>query len=229
MTNPEVTHPQDGIYTVLHLQIYRRRRKGMKYTGPKWRLSRRLGYSILEDGRELKKRNYAPGQHGQSRRRRQSEYGQQLAEKQKLRHLYGVNERQFRRIFLLANKSKEVTGTAFIQLLESRLDNLVYRLGFANTRAGARQLVNHGHIRVNGKKVDIPSYTVQVGDEIALAEKSRNLKVVTEALEAMHSTKPFVEVDVEKKSGKYIRLPERSEVAEGIEESQIIEFYNRLL
>ena len=125
----------------------------MRYTGPDWKRSRRLGYSILETGKETRKRPYGPGQHGKSRRRKQSEYAKQLIEKQKLRHTYGVNERQFQRLFLLAMKNKDtVTGTAFIQILESRLDNLVFRLGFARTRRQARQLVNHGHMLVNGKK-----------------------------------------------------------------------------
>ncbi len=201
----------------------------MKYTGPKWKISRRLDYSILEDGSELKKRKYGPGQHGQSRRRKQSEYGKQLTEKQKLRFLYGVNERQFVRLFKIAERSDEVTGLAFIRILESRLDNLVFRMGFANTRAAARQLVNHGHVTVNGKKIDIPSYLCQVGDEIGLKESSRNLKVVNEALDSMAAFLPFVEVDREKKIGKFVREPERNEVAHDIDESQIIEYYNRKL
>ena len=131
-----------------------------RYTGPIWRISRRLKFSILEDGRELQKRPYAPGQHGQ-RRTKQSEYGLQLAEKQKVRYTYSLNEKQFRNLFVKASKQKGKTGEVFLFMLESRLDNLVYRLGFAVTRAQARQLVNHGHVLVDGKKVDIPSYRLQ--------------------------------------------------------------------
>jgi small subunit ribosomal protein S4 len=129
----------------------------MRYTGSNWKRSRRLGFSTLETGKELAKRPYGPGQHGNDRKRKPSEYGKQLIEKQKLRHMYDVNERQFRRLFMIALRSTEVTGYAFMKLLESRLDNLVFRMGLARTRRGARQLVNHGHIEVNGKKVDIPS------------------------------------------------------------------------
>ncbi|MDD3841744.1 MAG: 30S ribosomal protein S4, partial [Bacilli bacterium] len=139
----------------------------MRYTGSNWKRSRRLGFSTLETGKELAKRPYGPGQHGNERKRKPSEYGKQLIEKQKLRHMYDVNERQFRRLFMIALRSNEVTGYAFMKLLESRLDNLVFRMGLARTRRGARQLVNHGHIEVNGKKVDIPSYLCKVGDVIS--------------------------------------------------------------
>ena len=136
-----------------------------RYTGPSWKVSRRLGYSTLETGRELAKRPYGPGQHGNNRRKKVSEYGKQLNEKQKLRETYGVSEKQFRRLFVIAKADKDVvTGLAFMRLLETRLDNLVYRLGFARTRRQARQLVNHGHVLVNGKKVDIPSYLVKIND-----------------------------------------------------------------
>lgn len=201
----------------------------MRYTGSDWKRSRHLGYSTLETGKELKKRPYGPGQHGNDRKRKPSEHGKQLIEKQKLRETYGVNERQFRRLFNLATASKEVTGTAFIKILESRLDNLVYRMGFAKTRRGARQLVNHGHITVNGLKVDIPSYLCKVNDVIAVAENDRNLKVVNEALESVSSFVGFVKVDKEKKEGTFVREPERKEVAQDINEAQVIEYYNKLL
>ena len=203
--------------------------KHMRYTGSDWKRSRHLGYSTLETGKELKKRPYGPGQHGNDRKRKPSEHGKQLIEKQKLRETYGVNERQFRRLFNLATASKEVTGTAFIKILESRLDNLVYRMGFAKTRRGARQLVNHGHITVNGLKVDIPSYLCKVNDVIAVAENDRNLKVVNEALESVSSFVGFVKVDKEKKEGTFVREPERKEVAQDINEAQVIEYYNKLL
>ena len=201
----------------------------MRYTGSDWKRSRRLGFSTLETNKELAKRPYGPGQHGNTRRKKNSEYGKQLIEKQKLRQMYGVNERQFRRLFMLALASKEVTGVAFMKLLESRLDNLVYRMGFARTRRGARQLVNHGHIEVNGKKLDIPSALLNVGDVVSVKESSKDLKVIKESLETLGTKVGWVEVDVEKMSGKYIREVERKELPQDITESQIVEYYNRKL
>ncbi len=202
----------------------------MRYTGSDWKRSRRLGISVLETGQELKKRPYGPGQHGNSRKRKPSEYGKQLVEKQKLRHTYGVNERQFRRLFLMAVKDKNtVTGLAFIQILESRLDNLVFRSGIARTRRQARQLVNHGHILVNGSKVDLPSYLVKPGDVISVAEGSKDLALIKANLETLTTAVPFVTTDKEKMSATYDRKPERTEVVQEINEAQIIEFYNRIL
>ena len=201
----------------------------MRYTGSDWKRSRRLGFSTLENGKELNKRPYGPGQHGNTRRKKNSEYGKQLIEKQKLRQMYGVNERQFRRLFMLALNSKEVTGFAFMKLLESRLDNVVYRIGFARTRRGARQLVNHGHVLVNGKKVDIPSLLVKIGDEISLKEDSRSLKVVKESLESVSNRVGWVEYDADKFVGKLTREPERNELNQNITEAQIVEYYNRKL
>lgn len=202
----------------------------MRDTSSSWKKSRRLGYSLSETGKEIARRPYGPGQHGNNRRRKQSEYGKQLSEKQKLRHTYGVNERQFTRLFLIAKKNKEVvTGLAFIQILESRLDNLVFRLGIANTRPQARQLVNHGHILVDGKKVDIPSFIVPVGSTISVHENSRDLKVIKYNLEKVTSTVPFMTLDVANLKGTFDRLPERTEVVQEIQEALIIEFYNRKL
>jgi len=201
----------------------------MRYTGSDWKRARRLGVSLLETGKETKKRPYGPGQHGANRKKKPSEYGKQLVEKQKLRQMYGVNERQFRRLFMLALASNEVTGFAFMKLLESRLDNLVYRMGFARTRRGARQLVNHGHICLNGKKVDIPSALVSVGDTISVGETSKSLKCIKESLEVSGAKVGWVEVDVEKLSGKFIREPERNELSQDITEAQIVEYYNRKL
>lgn len=199
-----------------------------RYTGPVWRKSRRLSFSTLETGEELRKRNYAPGQHGPTQRRKKlSEYGLQLREKQRVRFMYGVNERQFYNTFLKVRTREGVTGELFLVALESRLDNIVYRMGLATTRAAARQLVNHGHILVDGKKVDIPSYTVKVGQEIEVKDRSKNLKVINEALEARTSIVDFVEFDAESKKGKYIREPERSELNAEIEEALIVEFYSR--
>jgi small subunit ribosomal protein S4 len=199
-----------------------------RYIDSKWKQARHLGFSTSETGDELKRRAYGPGQHGQDRKRKPSEYGTQLLEKQKLKELYGVNERQFRRLFIIAKKDKTVTGLAFFRILESRLDNLVFRMGFARTRAAARQLVNHGHITVNGKKVDIPSYLCKINDVIALKETTP-LKCVKESFDGKPAIPGYVKVEPEKFTGTFIRLPERNELAQDINEAQIIEYYNRLL
>lgn len=200
----------------------------MRDTSSVWKKSRRLNFSVLETGDELKKRAYAPGQHGQDKKKL-SEYGKQLTEKQKLRNMYGVNERQFRRLFLIASNSNEITGLAFFRILESRLDNLVYRAGFASTRRAARQLVNHGHICVNGKKVDIASYLCNVNDVISVRENSKELKVIKDSLEARTAFAGYVDTDKEKMTCKFLRQPERNELPSDIQESQIVEFYNRKL
>lgn len=198
-----------------------------RYTGSTNRKSRRYGFSILETGKELAKKPYAPGQHGQGRRKKLSEYGVQLQEKQKVRFMYGLNEKQFKKLFVKAGKMKGVHGENFLRLLESRLDNLVYRLGFANTRKGARQLVNHGHITVNGKKVDIPSYTCKPGDVIAVKDNAKEQASIKAVLEALNNRVEFVTYDEKKMAGTYVRLPERSELNPDINESLIVEFYNR--
>ena len=198
-----------------------------RYTGSTYRKSRRLGFSILENGKELAKRPYAPGQHGNERRRKLSDYGTQLQEKQKVRFMYGINEKQFRKIFDDAGKLKGVDGENLLRLLESRLDNLVYRLGFASTRKGARQLVNHGHITVNGIKVNIPSYRCKPGDVIAIKEQSKTHPAVLASLEGTNNRVEFVTFDDKKLSGTYVRFPERSELNADINESLIVEFYNR--
>ena len=200
----------------------------MRFRGSDYKRSRRLGFSVLETGKELSKRAYGPGQHGNGRKKKPSEYGKQLIEKQKLEQMYGVNERQFRRLFNLALKSDEVTGIAFFRILESRLDNLVYRMGFARTRRAARQLVNHGHITVNGSKVDIPSYLCKVGDKIALKE-GHELAVVKASLESKPASVGYVKVDASKLEGEFLRVPERSELPADINEAQVIEYYNRML
>ena len=198
-----------------------------RYTGSTYRKSRRLGFSILENGKELAKRPYAPGQHGNERRRKLSDYGTQLQEKQQVRFMYGINEKQFRKIFDDAGKLKGVHGENLLRLLESRLDNLVYRLGFASTRKGARQLVNHGHITVNGIKVNIPSYRCKPGDVIAIKEQSKTHPAVLASLEGTNNRVEFVTFDDKKLSGTYVRFPERSELNADINESLIVEFYNR--
>jgi len=197
-----------------------------RYTGPKFKLSRRLGISLSGTGKDLK-RPFPPGQHGANQRRKVSGYGLQLMEKQKLRHMYGLNEKQFRNLFERASKLKGKAGENFMFLLESRLDNLVYRLGWANSRPGARQLVSHGHVTVNGHKVDIASYTVQVGDVIGLRERSRGLKAIKEALEGRHHLPAYLEFNPTAMEGKYVRLPSREELPQDIDERQIVEFYSR--
>ena len=198
-----------------------------RYTGPVYKKARRLGFSILENGKELAKRPYAPGAHGNDKRRKSSEYGIQLAEKQKIRLMYGLNEKQFRKLFEKAQNMKGTAGHNLLNLLESRLDNLVYRLGLAKTRRAARQVVNHGHISVNGIKVDIPSYQVKVGDVIAVRENSLEHGAIKEAVEACTSRPAFVEFDKNKMTGTYLRLPDRSELNQEVNETLIVEFYNR--
>ena len=198
-----------------------------RYTGPAYKKSRKLGFSCLENGKELARRPYAPGIHGTSRRRKLSEYGIQLEEKQKVRFMYGLTEKQFAHTFEKASKMKGIAGENFLKLLESRLDNVVYRMGLANTRRGARQLVNHGHILVNGECVDIPSYTVKVGSTISVKEKSLNHPAMKQALENTLNRSAYVEFDDKKMTGTYLRLPERSELNADINESLIVEYYNR--
>ena len=198
-----------------------------RYTGPAYKKSRRLGFSTLENGKELAKRPYAPGQHGQDRRKKLSEYGIQMQEKQKVRILYGLNEKQFRRTFERASKMKGIAGENLLVLLESRLDNMVYRLGMARTRRSARQIVNHGHILVNGKKVDIPSYTTKVGDVISVKENSKNHPAIIDSLEQNRTVPAFLEMDKKNLTGKYLRTPERSELNPEVNEQLIVEFYNR--
>ena len=198
-----------------------------RYTGSTYRKSRRLGFSVLENGKELAKRAYAPGQHGNKKGKKLSNYGTQLQEKQKVRFMYGLSEKQFKKTFDEAGKLKGVHGEDFLKLLESRLDNIVYRIGFANTRKAARQLVNHGHILVNGSKVNIPSYRVKPGDVVSIKESDRDLAVVKASLEALLNRVEFITYDESKMAGTYVRYPERNELNADINESLIVEFYNR--
>lgn len=198
-----------------------------RYTGPVWKKSRRLGISLTGTGKELDKRPYAPGQHGPNQRKKLSEYGLQLQEKQKLRFMYGVNERQFATLFEKSAKMQGVHGENFMILLESRLDNLVYRLGLARTRRQARQLVNHGHITVDGSRVDIPSYSVTPGQVISVREKSQKLTIIADAIEANAFVPEYLTFDADKLEGTYSRLPERSELPAEINEALIVEWYSR--
>ena len=198
-----------------------------RYTGPSYKKARRVGFSISETGKELARRPYGPGQHGNERKGKLSDYGTQLKEKQKVRFMYGVNERQFKKTFTEAGKMQGIHGTNFLRLLESRLDNLVYRIGFASTRRGARQLVNHGHVTVNGKKVNIPSYRVKPGDVISLKDDDKNLKVVAESLAKVSKRVEFITYDEGKMEATYVRMPERNELNADINEALIVEFYNK--
>ena len=198
-----------------------------RITGPVWKKSRRLSFSILETGEELKRRNYPPGQHGQARRPKLSDYATQLREKQRIRLMYGVSERQFFNTYLKAVKKEGVTGLNLLHMLESRLDNVVYRMNLGRTRNAARQLVNHGHILVDGKKVDIPSFQVKPGQTIEVKESSRKMASINDALDANLSMADFVEFDKETKKGKFVRLPERTELNQEVNEALVVEFYSR--
>ena len=198
-----------------------------RYTGPNNKQARRVGFSILENGKDLK-RPYGPGQHGKDRKRKPSNYAIQLNEKQKVRFMYGVSEKQFERLVTEAGKMKGVHGENLLILLESRLDNLVYRIGFGNTRRAARQLVNHGHITVNGNKVDIPSYRVKPGDIIAIRENSQDHKGIEIALANVKSRVDYINYDEKKKQATYVRYPQRSELNPEINESLIVEYYSRV-
>ncbi len=198
-----------------------------RYTGPAYKKSRRLGFSTLENGKELARRPYAPGAHGKDRRKKSSEYGIQLQEKQKVRFMYGLTEKQFHKVFDKAQKMHGIAGENLLMLLESRLDNIVYRLGMARTRRAARQVVNHGHILVNGKKVDIPSYRVMPGDTISVKENSLNHPAILAAVEEKVAVPAYLEFDPKKLAGKYVRTPERSELNSEVNEQLIVEYYNR--
>ena len=199
-----------------------------RYTGPKSRIARRFGEPIFGADKVLAKRNYPPGQHGNNRRRKTSEYGIMLAEKQKARYTYGVLEKQFRNMFEKAARTSGITGEILLQNLESRLDNIVYRLGIAPTRRAARQLVNHKHIVVDGKVVGIPSYSVKPGQIVGVRERSKSLEVIQNALAGFnHSKYPWIEWDESQKAGKYLHKPDRADIPETIKEQLIVELYSK--
>ena len=199
-----------------------------RYTGPKSRIARKFGEPIFGADKVLSKKNYPPGQHGNSRRKKTSEYGIQLREKQKAKYTYGVLEKQFRIMFEKASRSKGITGEVLLQLLEVRLDNLVFRLGLAPTRDAARQLVSHRHIVVDGKVVNIPSYSVKPGQVIGVREKAKSLEVITDALAGFnHSKYPWIEWDQTTLSGKLLHTPERADIPENITEQLIVELYSK--
>ncbi len=199
-----------------------------RYIGPKSRIARKFGEPIFGPDKVLAKKNYPPGQHGQGRRKKTSEYGIQLREKQKAKYTYGVLEKQFRNLYEKAQANPGVTGVILLQYLESRLDNIVYRLGLSPTRAGARQLVSHKHITVNGKVVNIASYQVRPGQVIAVREKDKSMEVIAEALNGFNHTKyPWIEWNASTLSGTYLHIPEREDIPENIKEQLIVELYSK--
>ena len=199
-----------------------------RYTGPKTRIARKFGEAIFGPDKVLSKKNYPPGQHGANKRRKTSEYGIQLREKQKAKYTYGVLEKQFRNLFEKASRTKGIKGEVLLQLLEARLDNVVYRLGMAPTRAAARQLVSHKHIIVDGKVVNIPSFSVKLGQIVGVREKAKSLEVIADALSGFnHSKYPWIEWDEASKSGKFLHLPERADIPENIKEQLIVELYSK--
>jgi len=200
-----------------------------RYRGPRTKIARKFSDPIFGSDKSFEKKNYPPGMHGNNKRRRKaSEYGIQLKEKQKAKYTYGVLEKQFRNMFDKASRSKGVTGEVLLQLLESRLDNVVYRLGLSNTRAGARQLVTHRHITVNGEIVNIPSYTLKPGETVGVRERSKSLEVITDALStARYGSSSWLEFDEASMTGKFLNRPEREEIPENIKEQLIVELYSK--
>ena len=198
-----------------------------RYTGPKTKVARKFGEAIFGEDRSLEKRNYPPGQHGLARRRaKRSEYATQLQEKQKAKYTYGILEKQFRNIFERASRAKGITGEVLLQMCEARLDNVVYRLGIAPSRAAARQLVTHKHITVNGEVVNIPSYTLKAGDKVAVREKSKSLEVILNALETRKSYDWLTWI-TETKEGTFVAIPQRVQIPENINEQLIVELYSK--
>ncbi|MFT4831851.1 MAG: small subunit ribosomal protein S4 [Psychroserpens sp.] len=199
-----------------------------RYTGPKTKIARKFGEAIFGDDKSFEKRNYPPGQHGNARRRgKKSEYAIQLMEKQKAKYSYGILERQFRNLFAKANSSKGVTGEVLLQLCESRLDNVVYRMGIANSRRAARQLVSHRHITVNGELVNIASYSLKAGDVVGVREKSKSLQSIQDSLSASSSVYEWITWNTEKMEGTYVSIPERLQIPENIKEQLIVELYSK--
>jgi len=199
-----------------------------RYTGPKTKIARKFQEPIFGPDKVLSRKNYPPGQHGNSRKRKTSEYGLQLREKQKAKYTYGVLEKQFRNMFNKAARSKGITGEVLLQLLESRLDNIVFRLGLSPTRSGARQLVSHRHVVVDGKVVNIPSYSVKPGQVVGMRERSKSLEVVVDALSGFsHSKYPWIEWNQDSVNGKLLHFPERADIPENIKEQLIVELYSK--
>jgi small subunit ribosomal protein S4 len=199
-----------------------------RYTGPKSKIARKFGEAIFGDDKSFEKKNYPPGQHGNNRRRgKKSEYSVQLMEKQKAKYTYGILEKQFRNLFATAKRKEGVAGEVLLQLCESRLDNVVYRMGISPTRSGARQLVSHRHITVNGELVNIPSYSLKAGDVVGVREKSKSLQSIQDSLTASSAVYEWISWNSEKKEGTYVSIPERLQIPENIKEQLIVELYSK--
>lgn len=199
-----------------------------RYTGPKAKISRRFGEAIEGHSKALQKKNHPPGMHGRGRRKKQSEYAVQLSEKQKAKYIYGVLERQFAKMFDTASRKSGITGEILLQLLEARLDNTVYRLGISPTRRGARQLVSHKHILVNGELVNIPSFTLKPGDVVSVRERSKSLEAITSSLSGRGTNRyPWLEWDGASMTGKFVNVPSRTDIPENIKEQLIVELYSK--
>ncbi|MBS9461764.1 MAG: 30S ribosomal protein S4 [Bacteroidota bacterium] len=199
-----------------------------RYTGPKSKIARKFGEAIFGDDKAFEKKSYPPGQHGNNRRRgKKSEYAIQLMEKQKAKYTYGILEKQFRNLFKKANRSKGVTGEVLLQLCESRLDNVVYRMGLSPSRSGARQLVSHRHITVNGEIVNIPSYSLKPGDVVGVREKSKSVQAIQDSLDNNSSVYEWITWNSEKKEGAFVAIPERMQIPENIKEQLIVELYSK--
>ena len=198
-----------------------------RYRGPKQKIARRFGEPIFGPSKALERKPYPPGQHGRTRRAKESEYAIQLKEKQKVKHIYGLLERQFRNLFEKATRKKGITGENLLKMLEARLDNTVYRMGFARTRRQARQLVVHRHIMVNGQVVNVPSYQLRPGDVVAVRPKSRQLAVIQENIKRLRRNFPWLEVDRKEMQGKFLDYPNREDIPENIREHLIVELYSK--
>ncbi|MGV8946560.1 MAG: 30S ribosomal protein S4 [Lutibacter sp.] len=199
-----------------------------RYTGPKTKIARKFGEAIFGEDKSFEKRNFPPGQHGANRRRgKKSEYSIQLAEKQKAKYTYGILERQFANLFKKASSNKGITGEILLQLCESRLDNVVYRMGIAPSRSAARQLVSHRHITVNGELVNIPSFSLNAGDVVAVREKSKSLLAIENSLAARNDVYEWISWNSETKQGNFIKVPERIQIPENIKEQLIVELYSK--
>lgn len=199
-----------------------------RYTGPSTKIARKFGEAIFGDDKSFEKKNYPPGQHGNNRRRgKKSEYAVQLMEKQKAKYTYGILEKQFKNIYDKANSGKGITGELLLQLCESRLDNVVYRMGISKTRDGARQLVSHKHVTVNGSIVNIPSYTLKPGDLVSIREKSKSLKAIESSLRENSSEYDWIKFNRERLEGEFVTIPEREQIPENIKEQLIVELYSK--
>tara|TARA_B110000967_G_scaffold81865_1_gene84594 strand:+ start:305 stop:910 length:606 start_codon:yes stop_codon:yes gene_type:complete len=199
-----------------------------RYTGPKTKIARKFGEAIFGEDKNFEKRNYPPGQHGNARRRgKKSEYATQLMEKQKAKYTYGILERQFSNLFKKASASQGITGEILVQLCESRLDNVVYRMGVSSSRSGARQLVSHRHITVNGEIVNVPSYSLKEGDVVAVREKSKSLQAIEDALASNSSVYEWLTWNSDKKEGTFVKVPARLQIPENIKEQLIVELYSK--